>query len=208
MFAQSPAQEEAKTVCVGCPVRLDRLAHALEHREQYGVWSAMTERERRALLRRRPAVRSGAEVFREARTSQDMGAVSTPRAAVGESARTPRGRGPRRRFCSPRRRPHATSDPAARGPPEPGSHAPRGRTRPEDARAPRTHAPRGPTYPLMNQTEAASPVLQQVRYFMELLPREDRTSLSPRRAASLTCTTCCRNPGCSSSPSTSSPSAT
>ena len=33
-------------------------AHALDNRMDFGVWGGMTERERRALLRRRPEVRS------------------------------------------------------------------------------------------------------------------------------------------------------
>ncbi|MFF5499814.1 WhiB family transcriptional regulator [Streptomyces aquilus] len=67
MFVEGTAQNEAKTLCLDCPVRLDCLAHALDHREEYGVWGAMTERERRALLRRRPTVTSWAEVLRTAR---------------------------------------------------------------------------------------------------------------------------------------------
>src|SRR5205807_2562498 len=67
MFAEGAAQTEAKTVCVGCPLRLDCLAYALDNREEYGVWGAMTERERRALLRGRPAVASWAKIFKEAR---------------------------------------------------------------------------------------------------------------------------------------------
>nr|WP_079083510.1 WhiB family transcriptional regulator [Streptomyces antibioticus] len=66
MFVEGVAQNEAKALCLECPVRLDCLAHALDHREEYGVWGAMTERERRALLRRRPAVTSWAEILRTA----------------------------------------------------------------------------------------------------------------------------------------------
>ncbi|MEV7077976.1 WhiB family transcriptional regulator [Streptomyces sp. NPDC093516] len=65
---EGTAQKEAKILCLECPVRLDCVAHALDHREEYGVWGAMTERERRALLRRRPAVTSWAELFRTTRT--------------------------------------------------------------------------------------------------------------------------------------------
>jgi WhiB family transcriptional regulator, redox-sensing transcriptional regulator len=52
------AQREAKLVCFGCPVRTECLAEALDNRIEFGVWGGMTERERRALLRRRPDVRS------------------------------------------------------------------------------------------------------------------------------------------------------
>lgn len=43
---------------MGCPVRAECLAEALDNRIDFGVWGGMTERERRALLRRRPEVRS------------------------------------------------------------------------------------------------------------------------------------------------------
>ncbi len=43
---------------MGCAVRTECLADALDHRVEFGVWGGMTERERRALLRRRPDVLS------------------------------------------------------------------------------------------------------------------------------------------------------
>ncbi|AEE47505.1 WhiB family transcriptional regulator [Cellulomonas fimi] len=55
---EGAAQREARSVCTGCPVRLECLADALDNRMDFGVWGGMTERERRALLRRRPEVRS------------------------------------------------------------------------------------------------------------------------------------------------------
>ncbi|MGV9937173.1 WhiB family transcriptional regulator [Streptomyces olivaceoviridis] len=79
MFAEGAAQNEAKAVCAACPVRLDCLAYALDHREEYGVWGAMTERERRALLRRRPAVTSWAEIFRAAAAHPDPAPVAARR---------------------------------------------------------------------------------------------------------------------------------
>jgi WhiB family redox-sensing transcriptional regulator len=39
-------------------VRTECLAEALDHQIEWGVWGGMTERERRALLRRRPNVTS------------------------------------------------------------------------------------------------------------------------------------------------------
>lgn len=56
LFVEGAAQREARAVCHGCPVRLDCLADALDSRADFGVWGGMTERERRALLRRRPDV--------------------------------------------------------------------------------------------------------------------------------------------------------
>ena len=58
LFVQGAAQRQAREVCFDCPVRLECLVDALDNRIQYGVWGGMTERERRALLRRAPAVES------------------------------------------------------------------------------------------------------------------------------------------------------
>jgi len=58
LFAQGAQQHRVKQVCVTCPVRTECLAEALDNRIEWGVWGGMTERERRALLRRRPNVRS------------------------------------------------------------------------------------------------------------------------------------------------------
>jgi WhiB family redox-sensing transcriptional regulator len=56
-------------VCRSCPVRTECLADALDNRVEYGVWGGMTERERRALLRRRPDVTSWARLFSDAQAS-------------------------------------------------------------------------------------------------------------------------------------------
>lgn len=58
LFVSGAAQHRAKTVCRGCPVRTECLADALDNRVEFGVWGGLTERERRALLRRRPNVGS------------------------------------------------------------------------------------------------------------------------------------------------------
>jgi WhiB family transcriptional regulator, redox-sensing transcriptional regulator len=58
LFVQGAAQHDVKTVCMGCPVRTECLAEALDGRIEWGVWGGMTERERRAVLRRRPTVTS------------------------------------------------------------------------------------------------------------------------------------------------------
>lgn len=67
LFVRGAAQNLAKTVCRSCPVRAECLADALDNHVEYGVWGGMTERERRALLRRRPDVASWRELFDEAR---------------------------------------------------------------------------------------------------------------------------------------------
>ncbi|MDQ2851248.1 WhiB family transcriptional regulator [Dermatophilaceae bacterium Sec6.4] len=66
LFAKGAAQQNAKAICHGCPVVAECLADALDNRTEYGVWGGMTERERRALLRRRPEVVSWTALFKAA----------------------------------------------------------------------------------------------------------------------------------------------
>ncbi|MFD5423822.1 WhiB family transcriptional regulator [Streptomyces sp. NPDC127069] len=68
LFVEGAAQNKAKAVCTGCPVRTECLAHALDHRIEHGIWGGMTERERRALLRRRPLVTSWRRLLEAARS--------------------------------------------------------------------------------------------------------------------------------------------
>ncbi|MFC9189290.1 WhiB family transcriptional regulator [Streptomyces cyaneofuscatus] len=72
LFANSAAQNRAKIVCTGCPVRTECLAEALDNRVEFGVWGGMTERERRALLRRRPEVDSWQRVLQSARHEHEQ----------------------------------------------------------------------------------------------------------------------------------------
>lgn len=67
LFVQGAAQNRAKSVCLGCQVRTECLADALDNRTEFGVWGGMTERERRALLRRRPDVVSWHALLEAAR---------------------------------------------------------------------------------------------------------------------------------------------
>ena len=62
---------EAKEVCRGCVVRTECLADALDNRIEFGVWGGMTERERRALLRRRPDVTSWRDLLEQARNQYE-----------------------------------------------------------------------------------------------------------------------------------------
>lgn len=71
LFVQGAAQNRAKAVCMGCPVRTECLADALDNRVEFGVWGGMTERERRALLRRRPEVGSWWRLLDSARRAYD-----------------------------------------------------------------------------------------------------------------------------------------
>ncbi len=67
LFVQGAEQNRAKQICSNCPVRAECLAEALDDRIEWGVWGGMTERERRALLRRRPHVTSWAGLLRAAK---------------------------------------------------------------------------------------------------------------------------------------------
>jgi WhiB family redox-sensing transcriptional regulator len=69
LFVQGAAQQTAKIVCQRCPVIAECLADALDNRTEFGVWGGMTERERRALLKRRPNIPSWAALFAQARHS-------------------------------------------------------------------------------------------------------------------------------------------
>lgn len=67
LFVRGAAQHEAKRVCMGCQVRTECLAEALDNRIEFGVWGGMTERERRALLRRRTEVTNWRRLLESAR---------------------------------------------------------------------------------------------------------------------------------------------
>lgn len=78
LFVTGAAQNEAKAVCVRCPVRTECLSDALDNRVEFGVWGGMTERERRALLRRRPDVLSWRALLEQARAEHQL--IPAPRA--------------------------------------------------------------------------------------------------------------------------------
>jgi WhiB family redox-sensing transcriptional regulator len=56
LFLRGAAQRSARELCFNCPVRMACLVEALESETEFGVWGGMTERERRALLKRHPRV--------------------------------------------------------------------------------------------------------------------------------------------------------
>ena len=84
LFVQGAEQQQAKQVCLRCPVRTECLADALDNRVEFGVWGGMTERERRALLRRRPNVTSWRRLLEAARDEHEARARQDARlGAVG-----------------------------------------------------------------------------------------------------------------------------
>src|SRR6187551_3402413 len=75
LFVRGAEQNKAKQVCAGCPVRTECLAEALDNQIEWGVWGGMTERERRALLRRRPGS-SWRTILETARTKVEAPSVT------------------------------------------------------------------------------------------------------------------------------------
>lgn len=75
MFVKGRAQHWAKQVCMPCPLRVACLADALDNRIEFGVWGGKTERERRALLRRRKDVTSWSDLLQQAQQEHDENAV-------------------------------------------------------------------------------------------------------------------------------------
>ena len=75
LFVQGAAQNRVKTRCFGCLVRTQCLADALDNHVEFGVWGGMTERERRALLRRRPDVRSWRKLLADAQADHRASSV-------------------------------------------------------------------------------------------------------------------------------------
>jgi WhiB family redox-sensing transcriptional regulator len=70
LFVRGAAQQAAKQVCMGCPVIAECLAYSLDNQTEFGVWGGMTERQRRALLKRRPRVVSWRALFETDRMGQ------------------------------------------------------------------------------------------------------------------------------------------
>lgn len=86
LFVQGAAQNRAKTICASCRVRPECLADALDNGIEFGVWGGMTERERRALLRRRPEVASWRSLLQRARSQYEVVSIPEPSVRVPDRA--------------------------------------------------------------------------------------------------------------------------
>lgn len=87
LFVQGAAQRSAREICFSCTVRTECLADALDNRIQFGVWGGMTERERRALLRRTPEVESWGETL-EGLDGHDLDVLLSERWGLGRNRRS------------------------------------------------------------------------------------------------------------------------
>ncbi|MDY5785426.1 WhiB family transcriptional regulator [Corynebacterium sp.] len=56
LFVRGAEQRKAAAICRRCPVQMECRADALDNRVEFGVWGGLTERQRRAVLRKNPHV--------------------------------------------------------------------------------------------------------------------------------------------------------
>lgn len=61
LFVRGAEQRRAAAICRHCPVLTECRADALDNRVEFGVWGGLTERQRRALLRKNPHITNWAE---------------------------------------------------------------------------------------------------------------------------------------------------
>lgn len=61
LFVRGAEQRKAAVICRQCPVLNECRADALDNQVEFGVWGGLTERQRRAILRKNPHVTSWAE---------------------------------------------------------------------------------------------------------------------------------------------------
>ena len=61
LFVRGAEQRKAAAICQRCPVQMECRADALDNRVEFGVWGGLTERQRRAVLRKNPDVKDWAE---------------------------------------------------------------------------------------------------------------------------------------------------
>lgn len=65
LFVRGAEQRKAAAICRHCPVMEYCRADALDNRVEFGVWGGLTERQRRALLRKNPGVENWADYLAE-----------------------------------------------------------------------------------------------------------------------------------------------
>lgn len=70
--ARRRRDERAKRLCLQCPVLEQCRAHALSAREPYGVWGAMTEEERAAIIAEADLKASEVDI----KPAEDIGVVT------------------------------------------------------------------------------------------------------------------------------------
>ena len=75
LFVQGAAQHRAKIVCMGCEVRTECLAEALDSQVEFGVWAAAQDRPTLALRHAAPDVRSWRSLLLTARDHHEAGEV-------------------------------------------------------------------------------------------------------------------------------------
>jgi WhiB family redox-sensing transcriptional regulator len=86
LFQVDAAQNQAKVICRGCPVRTECLAEALDSGNEFGVWGGMTGRERLALLRRRPHVTSWRDLLERARDRHLRQGIDASAGGIADSS--------------------------------------------------------------------------------------------------------------------------
>ncbi len=67
LFVRGAEQRKAAAICRRCPVQMECRADALDNKVEFGVWGGLTERQRRAVLRKNPHVTDWAEHLAEGR---------------------------------------------------------------------------------------------------------------------------------------------
>jgi WhiB family redox-sensing transcriptional regulator len=78
LFVKGAKQQEARSICRGCPVLTQCLSYALDERVEFGVWGGMTERERRAMLKARPDIACWSSFLNEVVARRTAAATVAP----------------------------------------------------------------------------------------------------------------------------------
>jgi WhiB family transcriptional regulator, redox-sensing transcriptional regulator len=72
MFVRGAKQRIEAVICHHCPVMQECGAEALDNKVEFGIWGGMTERQRRALLKKHPEVVSWTDFF-DQRNARSVG---------------------------------------------------------------------------------------------------------------------------------------